>query len=321
MPKENKQRALHIYKYLLDNTDDDHPATIKDITAYLNSIGIDAGRQTISDDVDELQACGFDVIKTRSTQNQYFIGSRVLELSELKMLVDAVQAARFITPGRARDLIKRLTTLASPHQAGELKRKLYVEGRAADANVLAVVDMLYKAIQTKRTMTFQYYEYSPEKKREHKHNGRVYELSPYDLFWNNDRYYVLGYSKTHGAIRTFRVDRIGKPELTGNPATPKPRDYRIENFRDSVFLMLDGQRQTVELLCDNDMMDAVVDKFGKKVKTALADGGHFRVTTEVSVGSTFFAWVFNYAGKIRIQSPESVQSEYREHLSRAAKSL
>jgi hypothetical protein len=74
VPKENKQRALHIYKYLLDNTDDDHPATIKDITAYLNGIGIDAGRQTISDDIDELQACGFDIIKNRSTQNQYFIG-------------------------------------------------------------------------------------------------------------------------------------------------------------------------------------------------------------------------------------------------------
>lgn len=155
----------------------------------------------------------------------------------------------------------------------------------------------------------------------HKHNGQAYELSPYDLFWSNDRYYVLGYSKTHGAIRTFRVDRIDKPELTGNPAIPRPKDYRIESFRDSVFLMLDGQRQTVVLLCDNDMMDAVVDKFGKKVKTAIADDGHFCVTAEVSVGSTFFAWVFNYAGKIRIRSPEDVRSKYREHLGKAVKSL
>lgn len=321
MPKENKQRALHIYKYLLDNTDDDHPATIKDITAYLSGIGIDAGRQTISDDVDELQACGFDIIKNRSTQNQYFIGSRVLELSELKMLVDAVQAARFITHDRAKDLIKRLTTLASPHQAGELKRKLYVESRAADANVLAVVDMLYKAMQTKRTMTFLYCEYSPEKKHKHKHNGQLYEMSPYDLLWNNDRYYVLGYSKTHEGIRTFRVDRIDKPELTARSAVLKPKDYRIEDYRNRVFLMYDGPRQTVELLCDNDMMDAVVDKFGKKVQTAIVDDGHFSVTGEVSIGSTFFAWVFNYAGKIRIQSPEDVRSQYREHLGKAARSL
>ncbi|MGI6014739.1 MAG: WYL domain-containing protein, partial [Oscillospiraceae bacterium] len=94
VPADSKSRILHTYKYLLDNTDEDHPATIKDITAYLNSVGIEigteAGRKTISDDIEELQACGFDVIKTRSTQNQYFIGSRTLELSELKMLVDAV---------------------------------------------------------------------------------------------------------------------------------------------------------------------------------------------------------------------------------------
>lgn len=237
------------------------------------------------------------------------------------MLVDAVQAARFITHDRAKDLIKRLTTLASPHQAGELKRKLYVESRAADANVLAVVDMLYKAMQTKRTMTFLYCEYSPEKKHKHKHNGQLYELSPYDLLWNNDRYYVLGYSKTHEGIRTFRVDRIDKPELTARSAVLKPKDYRIEDYRNRVFLMYDGPRQTVELLCDNDMMDAVVDKFGKKVQTAIVDDGHFSVTGEVSIGSTFFAWVFNYAGKIRIQSPEDVRSQYREHLGKAARSL
>lgn len=325
MPAENKQRPLHIYKYLMDNTDEEHPATIKDITAYLNSIGIEigteAGRKTISDDIDELQACGFDIIKTRSTHNLYFVGSRVLELSELKMLVDAVQAARFITSGKARDLIKRLTSLASPHQAGELKRKLYVEGRAEDANVLAVVDMLYKAIQTKQTMTFKYHDYTSEKKREHKHNGQIYELSPYDLFWSNDRYYVLGYSKAHEDIATFRVDRIDKPQLTNKPAALKPKEYRIENFRDSVFLMYDGPRQTVELLCDNDMMNAIVDKFGRKVDTSVADAEHFTVTVEMSTGPTFFAWVFNYAGKIRIQSPQTVIDEYRAHFKKAAKSL
>lgn len=325
MPAENKQRPLHIYKYLLDNTDEEHPATIKDIASYLNSIGIEigteAGRKTISDDIDELQACGFDIIKTRSTQNLYFVGSRVLELSELKMLVDAVQAARFITSGRARDLIKRLTSLASPHQVDELKRELHVENRSVDANVLVVVDMLYKAIQTKQTMTFRYYEYTPEKKRAHKHGGQVYELSPYDLFWSNDRYYVLGYSSTHGEIRTYRVDRIDKPQLTGKPAAPKPKDYHIEDFRDSVFLMYDGPRQTVELLCDNDMMNAVVDKFGRRVKTGIADSEHFTVTAEVSIGSTFFSWVFNYTGKIRILSPQSVLEKYRAHFEAAAKAL
>lgn len=321
MPAENKQRPLYIYKYLQDITDEEHPATIKAITAYLESIGIKAGRKTISDDIEKLQACGFDIIKTRSTQNQYFIGSRVLELPELKMLVDAVQAARFITAGKARDLIKRLTSLAPPHQAGELNRKLNVESRYANASVLIVVDMIYKAIQTKQTMTFKYCEYTPEKKRAHKHNGQLYELSPYDLFWSNDRYYVLGYSKAHTAIRTFRVDRIDKPQLTSRPAMPKPKEYRIEDYRDSVFLMYDGPRQTVKLLCNNDLMNAIVDKFGRNVKTAIADARHFIVTVEVSIGSTFFSWVFNYAGKLRILAPQIVKDEYKAHLEKAAKAL
>ena len=317
MPIESKQRVLHVLKYLSDNTDEDHPATIKEIVAYLDSLDMDAGRKTISDDIEELQNCGYDIIKTRSTQNQYFIGSRVLELSELKMLVDAVQAARFITPGKSRDLIKRLTSLASPHQAGELKRKLYVEGKTTDANVLVVIDLIYKAIQTKKRMNFSYCEFTPDKKRVHKHDGRIYEFSPYDLFWSNDRYYVLGYSKHRAGIATFRIDRIDKPSITDEPAVPKPKGYRIETYRDSVFLMFDGPRCKVELLCRNDMMDAVVDKFGRKVKTRVADEDHFTVTVELSTGPTFFAWVFNYGSKIKILSPQSVIDQYREQLSAA----
>ncbi len=110
---------------------------------------------------------------------------------------DAVQAAKFISPKKSKALIKKFSTLASPYQAGELNRQLYIDGRVktTNENVYYIVDLLYTAINEKKQVTFKYYEYTPEKKKVFKHNGQVYVFSPYDLVWSNDSYYVFGFSR------------------------------------------------------------------------------------------------------------------------------
>lgn len=313
---ENKNRILYIFKYLLECTDENHPVTINKIIIYLDSIDIKAGRKTIAADIEQLQKCGYDIVCNKSRQNQYFIGSRDLELPELKMLVDAVQAAKFITPKKSKALIKKLTAMASPYQSDELNRQLYIDGRikTTNENVYYIVDLLYTAINEKKQVAFKYYEYTPEKKRAFKHNGQVYIFSPYDLVWSNDSYYVFGYSKSHDKIVKFRIDRMYKPSITANAAVAKPEDYNISDFCKHVFMMYDAETCTVELLCENSLMKAIIDRFGDQVKTKVMDCGHFKTTVEVSCSPTFFAWIFTYAGKIRILSPRSVVESYREHL-------
>lgn len=116
MPAETKNRVLYILKYLQEHTDENHPTTIHEINEYLDGIGIAAGRKTVADDIEQLQECGYDVICNKSRQNQYFIGERDLELAELKMLVDAVQAAKFISAKKSKALIKKLSAMASPYR-------------------------------------------------------------------------------------------------------------------------------------------------------------------------------------------------------------
>lgn len=175
----DKNRPLYIFKYLWDNTDEDHPAIINDILAHLETNGIHASRKTIAADLVQLQECGFDVICTKSRQNRYFIGSRDLELAELKTIVDAVQAAKFISASKSRDLIGKLSSLSSPHQAEQLKRNLYVDGKAKTNNeaVYYTVDLLHNAINRGLTVEFQYIEYNARMEKALKHNGQVYRLS------------------------------------------------------------------------------------------------------------------------------------------------
>ena len=317
----DKKRPLVIFRYLWNHTDEEHPATIKDIIAFLETEHVVANRHTVAKDISELQESGFDIICVRSRQNKYFIGDRGIEIAELKSIVDAILAAKFISPAKTKSLIDRITAIASPYHADELKRSLYVEGKVKTSNeaVYYTVDILQKAINEESVVTFQYIEYTPDKKRMLKHNGQKYKFSPYDLVWDDEAYYVFGWSKgnNHNKIVKFRVDRIVNPRIVNMKFYPKPDDYDISVICKRVFSMYDGETETVELKCTNDIMKDIVDRFGEDVETRIVDSEHFVAKVEVSVSRTFFAWVFAYAGKIQLIYPDKVKNDFKSLMSQS----
>lgn len=316
----NKNRALYIIKFLWDTTDEEHPATTNSIIEYLATLGITTTRKTVAEDIAALQEGGFDIVSNRSRQNEYFIGSRYFELPELKMLVDAVQAAKFISNKKSIELITKLSALASSDQSRLLKRNLLVDGKVKTDNEIVYysVDILFRAIEEQSVVTFKYIEYTAEKKKIYKHNGQIYVLSPYDMVWCNDGYYVFGYSESHGKVVKFRVDRMVKPSLSEKYVYhAKPSDYDISAYCRQVFSMYDGELCTVELMCDNQLMKAVIDRFGENVPTRATDVGHFIATVEVSISPTFYSWIFTFGGRIKIISPREVKKEYSKRLQTA----
>lgn len=320
---QTKPRLLHILRHLWQETDETHYTTIAEIMVYLDSQGISANRKTIADDIAILTEFGFDIICNKSRQSQYFMGNRVFELPELKLLVDAVQASNFITKKKSKALIQKLGGMTSTHQAKELNRNLYVDGRVkpTNENIYYAVDLLHTAINHKSCITFKYYEYNGQKKKVFKHNGKLYQFSPYHMVWSNDSYYVLGYSESHGRIVTFRIDRMYKPAFSDIPYEKKPKDFDVASYCNAIFSMYDSNFCTVELLCDNDIMKAIVDKFGKSVKTEIVDEQHFKATIDVFASPTFFGWVFTYGGQIRILSPEKALTDYKSHINQVSKTL
>lgn len=161
----------------------------------------------------------------------------------------------------------------------------------------------------------------PNKTRVFKHNGQIYEFSPYDLVWNNDCYYVFGWSESHGKVIKFRVDRMNTPMYSGKLFHDRPEDYDITDFCRQVFMMYDGKEQTVTLYCENSLMKAIIDRFGENVKTQKLDCGHFSAEVQVSASPTFYSWVFNYAGKMKITAPKEVAKEYSDRLKLALQQM
>jgi len=309
-----KSRILYVHRYLSENTDETHPATVADILAYLEAEGIPASRKTVTQDIEQLSEAGVDVVCNTGRPNEYFIGERRFELPELKLLVDAVRASRFIPPRKADALIEKLSGFASRHQAGALRRSLYTDrlARPADDKAYITVDLLHTAVSEGKKITCKYYDWGADKKKEYKHRRRDYRFSPFGLVWNSDRYYAVGWSDGHKKIITLRVDRIAAPKITDEPAAPKPEGFDMAFYAERAIQMYDGPVCDVTLSCKNEMMKHVIDRFGEDVDTEILDTEHFLARVSVPASPTFFAWVFTFGGGIRITAPEDVAESYRE---------
>jgi len=311
---EAKPRILYLLKILLERTDEEHPLSTTQLIGILNEeYGISAHRTTITKDIAALVEYGLDIVTIHSTQSKYFVASRKFELPELKLLVDAVESSRFITAKKSERLIEKLGKLTSESHARQLDRHIYMDGTAKPENecIYYSVDEIHNAIQEKRQITFQYYEYTPQKEKILKHNGYRYQFSPYALIWSRDCYYAVGWSEKHGKIAQFRVDRMTAVEPLEQTAVQTPGFDPAEYVR-KVFGMYPDDLCTVELLCDNEIMRSVIDRFGENVQTETVDEQHFRATVEIAPSPPFFSWVFTFSGKIRIVSPAAVLEEMRD---------
>ena len=282
--------------------------------------GISAHRTTVTKDIAALQGFGRDIVTIHSTQSKYFVASRKFELTELKLLIDAVESSKFITKKKSDALIEKIHTITSAGQVAKLKRNNYVVNRIKPDNeqIYYIIDAINDAINAGKQISFQYYDYTGLKKKVLKNKGEVYKLSPYRLLWCGDYYYVLGYSEKKSKVINFRVDRIAsKPEILDKDIISMPDDFDIENYTKEVFFMFSGEKVLVDLRCDNSLMKTMVDRFGEDVTTLAYDMTSFRVQTEVSASPTFFGWVFGFSGKVQILAPESVKEQYRQMISQA----
>ena len=309
-----KSRLIVLSKMFYTRTDENHMMTNLQILDYLKEHNVPANEKTLRGDIRLLKELGFDIVTIVSRPNRYYQRSREFTLPELKLLIDAVSASRFITRKKSHDLGLKLAELASEHQKPELRRNVYATNRAKNSNesIYGMVDIINEAINNKKKIIFQYNEFDAALKPVLRNDGEIYELSPYALFWNEDYYYVVGWSDKHKNVSTFRVDRLVNPKITDEKAHRKPGGIDLDDYSRRIFEMYDGEPTLVKLECKTDLAKYIVDRFGTKVETTPTSDDYFEIEVEVSLSPTFYAWIFQFAGGIRILSPAKAVNEITE---------
>ena len=200
-----KARLLVLTKMFYELTDENHPMDTFEIIDYLAEHGVPANTKTLRSDIKLLKDQDIDIITVPGRPNKYFLGARLFEIPEIKLIIDAVASSRFITKSKSKELSRKLTNLTSLHQKKQLVRHMYTTGRVkqGNENIFYYIDLINNAIELKKKIGFKIIEFDGRKKKVHRHDGEVYVMSPYAMYWNDDFYYVVGWSdkRDHGGIQ------------------------------------------------------------------------------------------------------------------------
>lgn len=313
MPKSDNQKLklLYIKEFLEQQTDETHIVNVQQIIAELERHGISAERKSIYNDIACLQDFGMDICQIRGKNGGYFLASRDFELPELELLVDAVQASRFLSEKKSTELISKLQTLTSYHAGRQLRRQVVVSGRVKSMNesIYYNVDRIHEAITGNAQISFQYFDWDITKEKNFRKG--LYTASPYALCWDNENYYLIAHSQRHG-ITHFRVDKMARIQITDTPRffDPKQPLPDLTQYGKTVFGMFGGDRQTVRLRFHKSLCGVILDRFGRDVMLIPDGEEHFIFSASITVSPVFFGWLAGFGANARILSPDSVVQQY-----------
>jgi predicted DNA-binding transcriptional regulator YafY len=311
MPKSSNQKLklLYLSKIFLENTDAEHPMTLKELSSQLAKYEISAERKSLYDDIEMLRVFGLDICVVRDRQVRYYAGKHTFEVAELKLLVDAVQSSKFITEKKSNALIKKLESLCSRYEASSLHRQVTVSNRlkAENEEIFCNVDMIHRAISAGRRICFRYFEWNAEKRRVLKREGAFYCISPWALVWDDENYYMIGYDSEASALKHYRVDKMLELYIAKETREGEKEFSALDmtQYSKQVFGMYGGELCNVRLSCDASLAGVVLDRFGKDIVIA-NHGERFEFTAKVMISPNFYSWVLGFGNRVRVVSPSFV---------------
>ncbi|MBQ8952790.1 MAG: WYL domain-containing protein [Clostridia bacterium] len=324
MPRSENQKLkmLYLKQFFEEKTDENHPATMADILAYLKAHGVEAERKSVYSDITALEDYGMALRDEEKERNKgYRLFEHEFELKEVKLICDSIASSKFLSESMSDKLIKKLGTLVSEHQRKEVRRQVRVMGRAKTMNnsALNAVDHIHAAIEANTTIKFKYFHYDIKLERQFSRKGEMLEVSPWALLYDNDNYYLLAY--IDGDFRTYRVDRMASVSPGTNERQGKEEFEKMDMpaYTKSTFGMYNGKQEQVTMVFHNRMLDTVIDQFGKEVWLSKVDDWHFKVTVTVAVSPQFFAWVFGLGNYVTITAPDNVVKQMKDMLAKVSK--
>lgn len=316
--RENqKQKLFRLLEILMRETDEDHGLSMSEIISRLEEYGISAERKSIYDDFLTLEELGFYVSHTPTKPPKYKLETKIFELAELKMLVDAVQSSKFITAKKSREIIGKLELFAGSHRSRELSRQVYVEDRIKTVNPSSIysIDSIHSAINEDKKLSFKYFDYDGEKKKVFRHGGKPYIVSPCALLWDDEKYYLVAYDEEAEMIKNFRVDKMQDTALLmlARSHGGKLDHFNPADYSKKIFGMYGGREELVTIECREKLAGVVIDRFGPDPVFTKTDFG-FKFSMRIMVSPTFFAWVLGFGEDMRIIAPEGVKKEFLDNL-------
>lgn len=324
MPKSapKKMKMLLLWEILRQDADEKHPMPTTEICRRLQEVGIPCERKSVYADIDVLNDYGFVVKKTTvGKQNGYYVEDRKFNSAELKIIIDAMQAASFITPQKTQELSEKIADLGGSHRAEVIKGSLvhFNTRKHTNEEVYKTVDMLERALMAKTKAAFYYYDLDEKHKKVFRKDRELYIVDPIALVFLEDNYYLMTYSEKYRKVVTYRVDRMDN--VTALPKAvckaAKMPEKKIAQFVEQTFKMFGGESESVTLRFDESLIGVIYDKFGEDTRMERVDETTCSAKVTVQISPTFWGWVFQFNGELQIAEPQDMIDTYKSLLEAA----
>ena len=300
-------------------TDEDHPMLASVVCEKLAARGVPCDRRTLSRDIKVLNDNGYEVMSTMvGHEKAYYVEDRSFAVPELKVLIDAVQAASFITEKKTAELIGKIAALGGSNRAAILQSNMvcFNTRKHSNESIYYNVGFLEEAIQQNKKVVFLYHDIDENGEKVYRRGGHHYVVEPIALVFNEDNYYLVSYSSRHGSTANYRVDRMTDVKVIEEDITDVAMSLRedVSEYTEQAFKMYGGDPVDIVIEYDEKLIGVVYDKFGEGTKMMRSSDDKIIATVKVRISPTFWGWLFQFGKQMRILSPDSVKQEYKKQV-------
>lgn len=313
MGKElNKIKLLFLHDIFSRQTDSEHVYSANELCELLEDYGISCERKSIYSDIDALREYGMDIVNVRAPKRGYYLNSRKFDVAEVRLLIDAVQAAKFISSKKTKALIYKIGNLLSEYQEEELREQIYVDSsfKSEKEDLYDIIKLLDTSIKKGKQVELVYSKRKLENRYLKKSEGKTFLVNPYSLLWSNDHYYLVCNNDKYNNLMHLRLDRIESV----NPLDSKAKHFsKVSKYTDKfdtadysnkLFNMFTGELGQIELCCDNRLIDDILEKFGEDIPIKIFDENHFIFKADAELSNGLVSWIMQFGAEIKVVSPK-----------------
>ena len=317
-----KIKLLKLMELLRQETDENHPITTSEICRRLGEMGISCERRTVGKDMKVLREQGFEIMsELKGHENSYWISDRSFELPELKILMDAVQAALFIPVDKTEELITKIAALGGSHQAELLQSNLvrFNTRKHSNRSIFYNVQAIEDALQAKKKLSFRYFDLNENLEKDYRMDGGRYVTEPVTLIYDDNNYYMTAYSVKYQHLVSYRVDRMDQVRVEEEALSDEAQAQigKSAKMVENAFRMFRGEQRVVTLRFRDNMIGILYDKFGEDLQIDRIDNNICEATVTVQISPPFWSWLFMLSGNLRLIGPDDLVEGYKTQLETA----
>jgi predicted DNA-binding transcriptional regulator YafY len=313
---EKKTIAFAVLQVLQKYTDSEHILTRDELFNHLKvGYDIQMDRRTLYTCVDMLQGFGYQISDYRMNGKGYQLVDREFEESEAELLCNAVHASNFIPRRHSDELIRKILSTQSEYVTQDYRHTVYMENLRKKENpeFFQNLQKLMEAIRCRQKVQFKYMHYDLNKHMVPRRK-EPYIVSPYYMVYYNGKAYLICRSEHHeDTFSHYRVDRIQKVKILEEQAPKLKKKEDPYRYAANKLYMYGGEEVSVKLVCDNRVLDDLIDLYGKSIPISAADETHFKTTIRSTAqGAVILAQ--QYLGSMEVIEPAEVRDAVLEQL-------